>query len=197
MLTKLLKSYIKEIIKEETSGRWSMIPEKKLRVFDLDDTLVHSNSKIHIKQADGDILDLTPAQYAIYDKEPGDEFDFSEFEELVEPEAISWTLKILKSAITKHGTNGAVILTARGSDKPARQFLKMHNLPEIPIVALGDSHPDRKAQWILAMIKRFGYTEIEFFDDSARNIAAVENLKDKVPPGVKVITRLIKHEPKR
>jgi len=191
----LLKSYIKEIIKEESSGRWSMMPEKKLRIFDLDDSLVRSNSKIHIKQTDGDILTLTPAQYAVYDKEPGDEFDFSEFEELVEPETISWTLNILKNVIAKHGANGAVILTARGSDKPAQQFLKMHNLPEIPIVALGDSHPDRKAQWILAMVKRFGYTEVEFFDDSAKNIAAVEALKDKVPSGVKVITRLIKHEP--
>lgn len=191
----LLKSYIKEIIKEQSANRWSMAPEKKLRVFDLDDTLVHSNSMIHIKQADGDILDLTPAQYAVYDKEPGDQFDFSEFEELVEPEVIDWTLNILKRVISKQGSDGAVILTARGSDKPAKQFLKMHNLPEIPVVALGDSHPDRKAQWILAMIKRFSYTEVEFFDDSAKNIAAVEALKNKVPSGVKVISRLIKHEP--
>lgn len=190
--TNLLKTFIKEIIKEETSGRWSMIPEKKLRVYDLDDTLVHSSSKIHVSKADGSSLVLTPGQYAVYEKEPGDIFDYSEFQELVEPETIEWTLKILKNVIAKHGANGAVILTARGSDKPAQQFLKMHNLPEIPVVALNNSHPECKSQWILAMIRRFGYTEIEFFDDSAKNITAVENLKNKVPPGVKIITRLIK-----
>lgn len=197
MLTKLLKSYIKEVLKEGSSGRWSMIPAKKLRVFDLDDSLVHSNSKIHISKEDGNSLTLTPGQYAVYNKEPGDVFDFSEFQELVEPETIEWTTNILKRVIAKQGTNGAVILTARGSDKPAQQFLRMHNLPEIPIVALNDSHPDSKSQWILAMIKRFGYTEVEFFDDSAKNIAAVESLKSKVPSGIKIVTRLIKHEPRR
>lgn len=187
----ILKEFIIETIRESLNRNKET--KKKLYIWDLDDTLVHSNSMIHIKQADGDILDLTPAQYAVYDKEPGDEFDFSEFEELVKPEVINWTLKILQSVIAKHGENGAVILTARGSDKPARQFLKLHNLPEIPIVALGDSHPERKSQWILAMIKRFGFTEVEFFDDSAKNIAAVNHLKHKVPDGVKIIARHIKY----
>jgi len=187
----LLKTFIKEILKEE-GDRWSMIPGKKLRVFDLDDCLVRSNSKIHISKSDGTFLVLTAGQYAVYEKEPGDEFDYSEFQKLVDPKTIDWTLKILKRVIAKHGPNGAVILTARGTPAPAEEFLKMNDIPNVPVVALNDSHPDSKAQWILMVIKRFGYTEVEFFDDSPKNIAAVEALKDKVPPGVKVIARLIK-----
>lgn len=187
----LLKSYILEILKEEESKRWSLLPAKKLYIWDLDDTLVHSNSKILVTKSNGTVLALTSHEYAMYEREPEDEFDFSEFQELIEPETIDWTTNILKSVIAKRGTSGAVILTARSTDRPAKQFLKMNNLPEIPIVALDDSHPERKAQWILAMIKRFGYTEIEFFDDSAKNIQAVNSLKSKVPMGVKIITRLV------
>ena len=66
MSKQLLKTYIREIIKE------TLQVEKKLRVFDLDDTLVKTNSKVHITKASGEELYLTPAKYAVYEKEPGD-----------------------------------------------------------------------------------------------------------------------------
>jgi FMN phosphatase YigB (HAD superfamily) len=184
MSKQLLKTYIRQIIKETLEA------EKKLRVFDLDDTLVKTNSKVHITKASGEELYLTPAKYAVYEKEPGDIFDYSDFQGLVDPKAIGWTTKILKRVINKHGTDAAVILTARGSEEPAREFFRLYDIPEIPIVALGNSDPEMKAQWIKYVAKKFGYKEIEFFDDSPKNIAAVQRLK---VPGVKIIARLILH----
>ena len=184
MSNQLLKTYIRQIIKETLQA------EKKLRVFDLDDTLVITKSKVHVTKASGEVIHLTPAEYAVYEKEPGDEFDYSDFEGLVDPKAIRWTTKILKSVINKHGTDAAVILTARASEEPAREFFRINNIPEIPIVALGNSDPEMKAQWIKYVAKKFGYKEIEFFDDSKKNIAAVQRLK---VPGVKIIARLITH----
>lgn len=184
MSKQLLKTYIREIIKE------TLQTEKKLRVFDLDDTLVKTNSKVHITKASGEEIYLTPAEYAVYEKEPGDIFDYSDFEGLVDPKAIGWTTKILKRIIAKHGTDAAVILTARGNEKPARDFFKLNNIPEIPVVALGNSDPEMKAQWIKMVAMKFGYKEIEFFDDSPKNIAAVQKLK---VPGVKIIARHIVH----
>ena len=183
MSNQLLKTYIHEIIKE------SLQAEKKLRVFDLDDTLVKTSSKVHVLKASGEVMHLTPAEYAVYEKEPGDEFDYSDFEGLVSPKAIGWTTTILKRVVNKHGTDAAVILTARGNEEPAREFFRINKIPEIPVVALGNSDPEMKAQWIKWVALKFGYKEIEFFDDSPKNIAAVQRLK---VPGVKIIARLIK-----
>ena len=183
MSKQLLKAYIQEIIKETLQS------EKKLRVFDLDDTLVKTSSKVHVSKASGEVIHLTPAEYAVYEKEPGDEFDYSDFEGLVSPKAIGWTTTILKRVVNKHGTDAAVILTARGNEEPAREFFRINKIPEIPVVALGDSDPEMKAQWIKMVAMKFGYKEIEFFDDSPKNIAAVQRIK---VPGVKIIARLIK-----
>lgn len=166
---------------------------KKLRVFDLDDTLIRTQSKVLVTKADGSKLQLTPAQYAVYDKAPGDVFDFSHFEDLILPTEIKWTTKILRRVITKRGVNAAVILTARGSKKPVETFFREFQIPAIPIVALGDSDPQAKAQWILYVIKKFNYDVVEFFDDSIKNIKAVENLRPLVP-NTKIITRLIQHK---
>ncbi len=182
MSKKLLKEYIRVLINEE-------LKNSKLYIWDLDDTLVKTNSRVHVKKESGEILHLTPAEYAVYEKEPGDEFDYSDFSGLVNPKEIKWTTNILKRVIAKYGTDAAVILTARGSEEPAREFLKLNNIPQIPIVALGNSDPEMKAQWIKMVALKFGYKEIEFFDDSPKNIAAVHKLK---VPGVNIIARLIK-----
>lgn len=182
MSNQLLKTYIQEIIKETLQS------EKKLRIFDLDDTLVKTNSRVHVTKASGEVIHLTPAEYAVYEKEIGDQFDYNDFRGLVDPETIVWTTRILKRVINKHGTDAAVILTARSSEEPARQFFKLNNIPEIPIVALGNSDPEMKAQWVKMVAMKFGYKEIEFFDDSPKNIAAVEKVKVS---GVKIITRHI------
>lgn len=183
MSKQLLKSYIRAIIKESLQSR-------KLYIWDLDDTLVKTRGKVHLTKASGEVIDLTPAEYAVYDKEPGDEFDYSDFGRLIDPKTIGWTTQILKLVIGKHGTNSAVILTARGSEIPAREFFELNDIPEIPIVALGDSHPETKAQWIKMVAMKFRYKEIEFFDDSPKNIAAVKNID---VPGVNIITHLVKH----
>ena len=51
---------------------------KKARVFDFDDTLVKSNSKVYVVNK-GKKKTLTPGQFAIYKKKSGDEFDFSDY----------------------------------------------------------------------------------------------------------------------
>lgn len=205
MDNKLLKTLISNILNESVGKANS--PEentpdslqkagkekRKLRVFDFDDTLVQTQSRVKLTKANGTVRLLTPGEYAVYEKEPTDTFDFSHFQDLIKPEEIRWMTKILKRVINKNGVNAAVILTARGSKKPVEKFFDLLGIPRIPIVALSDSDPHAKAQWILYVIKKFNYDVVEFFDDSEKNIKEVQALEPLVP-GTKIITRLIKHK---
>jgi hypothetical protein len=166
---------------------------KKLLVLDFDDTMAKTKARVFVNKSNGQELALTPAEYAVYSKEPGDVFDYSEFDMLVHPKENRWVTNILRYMVAKHGMDSAVILTARGSSAPVAEFLHMFQLPKIPIVALGDSHPDKKKQWILYVAKKIGYDVIEFFDDSHKNIKAVQELSDLLP-STKIITRHIRNQ---
>ena len=56
---------------------------KKLRIFDFDDTVFETDGKVILKKADGTVQKITPAEYALYDPEPGDTFDFSQFNKVI------------------------------------------------------------------------------------------------------------------
>jgi len=47
-------------------ARSLFVEDKKLRVFDFDDTLVKTTSYIYITHKDGKTSKLTPGQYAVY-----------------------------------------------------------------------------------------------------------------------------------
>ena len=76
---------------------------RKLRVFDFDDTLVKSNSKVKLTKKNGDVFMLTPGEYAVYDKKEGDTFDYSEFEKLIEPREIKALTKVLRGFYQANG----------------------------------------------------------------------------------------------
>ena len=54
--------------------------DKKLRVFDFDDTLVQTNSHIYVTDKNNKKSKLTPGEYAVYEPKKGDKFDFSDFD---------------------------------------------------------------------------------------------------------------------
>ena len=164
-VSKLLKEYVKELILEESSV-------KRLRVFDFDDTLVKTDAKVWVTNND-EVFPLTPGEFAVYEPEPGDKFDYTEFGMLINPRVIHWTVKILTNVYSKYGPNGLVILTARDSSSPVEQFLNDAGFSGIQIVALGSSDPMKKAGWIDQKIRADDLELVEFFDDSHKNIHAV------------------------
>lgn len=167
----------------EGSSVWGRV----LYVFDFDDTLVRTGSLIYVQNERkphpefGTFFALTPAEFAVYEPQEGDEFDFSDFRRLVNPQEISWTLKILRNVVRKHGHDSAVILTARGAAEPVREFLRDRGLEKVQVRALDDGHPERKSNWIAAVIKGLGLKKVEFFDDSPKNIQVVNNIKQRFP----------------
>ena len=168
-----------------------LLLEKKLRVFDFDDTLVKSNSKVYVTNK-GKRKTLTPGQFAIYKKKSGDEFDFSDFDRVIEPKQIKAMFKVFKNIYKASGSRRLTVLTARAAHKPVRNFLKDVGYSDVYVVALGDSNPQRKADWIQGQIEN-GYDDILFLDDSPKNVRVVKKLKQKYP-NIKMDARVVKYD---
>ena len=168
-----------------------LLTEKKLRVFDFDDTLVKSNSKVYVINK-GKRKTLTPGQFAIYKKKSGDEFDFSDFDKVIEPKQIKSMFKVFNNIYNASGSRRLTILTASAAYKPVRKFLKDVGFNDVYVVALGDSNPQKKADWVQSQIQK-GYDDILFLDDSPKNVKVVKKLKQKYP-NIKMDARVVKYD---
>ena len=168
-----------------------LLTEKKLRVFDFDDTLVKSNSKVYVNNK-GKRTILTPGQFAVYKKKSGDEFDFSDFDKVIEPKQIKSMFRVFNNIYKASGSRRLTILTARAAYKPVRKFLKDVGFNDVYVVALGDSNPQKKADWIQSQIQK-GYNDILFLDDSPKNVKVVKKLKQKYP-NIKMDARVVKYD---
>ena len=177
--------------------KWrGFINESKLRVFDFDDTLVKSQSKIKITRPDGTVEHLTSAEYAHHAENPENEYDFSEFEEVVNPQEIEKVTNILRNVVNA-GTDGreVVILTARRpvSEEAIKDYLEEIGIDtsKITFVLLGDADPLAKSSWIEEKINN-GVTDVLFLDDSGKNVDAVLDLKQQYPD-IKIDARQVRY----
>lgn len=149
-------------------------------VFDFDDTLVRTGSRVFLTRADGRRVDLLPAQFASYVKEPGDSFDFSEFKELIDPRPIDVFVGLMREAAQTHGSAVAIV-SARSVPRPIELFLGLVGVEGVEVVALADSDPTAKMRWIGTRLATGRIGELDFYDDSARNVAAIESLREAWP----------------
>lgn len=156
---------------------------KKLRVFDLDDTLIKTNSFVTVIHKGGKRTKLSPGEYAIYRPTSGDTFDYSDFNELIEPKEIKAITKILRRMSSAGGSRGVYILTARSNATPIIRYIKDIGLRGVNVVALGDSNPEKKADWIEDKVQKEKYNDVYFIDDSLDNVRAVKKRVDGI--GVK------------
>ena len=153
---------------------------KKLRVFDFDDTLAHIKALIRITHQDGTKEELTPAEYAVYNPQAGDKFNFSDFNKVIrQARPIENNVQDLIRSY-KDPTEKTTILTARMLGYPVKKYLKDEFGIEPYVVGLGSADPMDKAKWIEQQIHK-GYNDIEFRDDSKKNVDAVTTLQDKYP----------------
>ena len=172
-------------------SRSLFVESKKLRIFDFDDTLVKTNSFIYVTHKDGRKSKLSPGEYAVYKERPGDQYDFSDFQQVTRPELIKGYVELLRRMVSSGGSREVFILTARAAERPVSQFIKDLGIGGVKVIALGDNNPEKKADWIEDRVKE-GYDDVFFVDDSEKNIAAVRRrLKDY--PEVKQKIQQVKH----
>ena len=172
------------------------LSESKLRVFDFDDTIAKSDSNIHVTTDTGEKITMDPGEYATHVMNPDYEYDFSEFDEVINPREIKQITNIIRNALNA-GTEGReiAILTARdpAAEGAIRDYLDSIGLDTsmITFELLGSSDPQTKAAWIADRIES-GATDVLFFDDSGKNIEAVQALSRQYPD-IKIKARKVKY----
>ena len=126
-------------------------PTKGISVFDFDDTLAYSNSKVIVNMPDGKTRKITPAEFAVQSEnllEQGAEFDFSEFNKVVKGRKGPLADLALKRQ-EKFGSGDIFVLTARpqASATSIKAFLDGIglNIPLKNITGLEDGSPNAKA----------------------------------------------------
>ena len=163
---------------------------KKLRIFDLDDTLFETEAKVIVISSDGTSREITPAEYAVYEPQSGDKFDFSQFQTLINPTLIrSIGKRFYKIVTSSNGDRKTVILTARGSEAAPhiKDIIRKYFRVNIEVVTLGTGDPMAKANWILNKIQSEGYNDIFFVDDSSKNILATYRTISNLPIKYKLV----------
>ena len=148
-----------------------------LFIFDFDDTIAHTNSKIVIHHSDGTSTEMTSGEFADYRHTPGDNLDFSQFDTDVEGLLIHDTVDAMEQAIEAHGKNSVYIVTARGKSKPVVKFLKAYGVNFPKVVAVTGS--ENKADWLKAMLVAGPWDQVKVWEDSIDNIEMLDDVVEQ------------------
>ena len=172
--------------KAKVVGSNTKAPKKKARVFDFDDTLAKTNSKVLYTLPDGTEGSLDATQFAEqYNElqEAGATFDYSEFNQV--KDGSKGPLATLAKRFTEaKGDRDVFVLTARPAEAAAaiQEFLRATlgiSIPLQNISGLANGKPGAKAMWVAEKVSE-GYNDVFFADDSKANVAAVARMLDNL-----------------
>ena len=166
----------------------------RIILFDVDDTLIHTTAQVIIRKNGKFLKKISNQEYNEYKLGPGEEFDYSEFDDsnILNNEEFTKYWKTLKREYRK-GTHIG-ILTARGDIDMIYDFFKNKgiDIKKDLIFAVGDpkmklvgSIAERKATMI-SKLAWLGYKTFIFFDDNESNLKSAKNLENKY--NIKVVT---------
>jgi hypothetical protein len=165
-----------------------------LYLFDIDDTLITSADRVHVKNKAGDVINaLSTAEFAHYTPASDESFDFSEFNDPDRRDNMSSAptasgITVLIQVMEDMGEDDHVgILTARGHQKAIareiNEICKNNGLDPVSdefVFAVNDadttyegsSIPDKKKNVIKKMLNFF--KTVILVDDDERNLKAAE-----------------------
>ena len=160
----------------------------RLSVFDFDETLAFSEGKIDILDQTGNIVDTISIKD--HDKWEDDEriksgelkFEFSDLDVITNPTEIIAITDIMRDR-TADGSTQVMVVTARTSrtSDDIHRYLDAISVPtnDLYIKGMGDEGLGRgKGGFIFSVLEEFpDIREVEFYDDSPKNITDVNTAK--------------------
>jgi len=173
-----------ELVQRVTKTRLQISGGKSrnLMAFDFDNTLVTTDAKTIVTHADGTSTELDPFEFPQYKKQPGDRFDFSEFDTVKNAREIEKYTRIFKAAIADPKTE-VVVVTARSNAQIIAQYFKSALGIDrgVKIKALGSANPRAKLRYLRNKLATKNYSDLMFFDDSPENTDVVRRLNKEFP----------------
>ena len=162
--------------------KFSKAPDNKgMSIFDFDDTLAQSNSKVGVTMPNGKKRKITATEFAIESADleaAGATFDFSEFNKVIDGKKGPF-FDLAQQINSKFGSKEIYVLTARPQEASyaIHAFLKGMglNIPIENITGLEDGKASAKADWVIAKVAD-GYNNILFADDAIKNVKAVKEV---------------------
>ena len=185
MTTKELKTTLNNSLDTKVNAQKVNKPTKGISVFDFDDTLAKTNSKVIVTMPDGKTSKIDATEFAknsVKLEQDGAQFNFDEFSKVIDGKKGPLADLALKRQ-GKFGSGDIFVLTAR--PQAAAQGIKTFldgiglNLPIENITGLENGSPQAKAQWILSKTAE-GYNDFYFADDAIKNVKAVKQILDQV-----------------
>lgn len=170
-----------------------------LHVFDIDDTLVHSNAKVHVKDPAGKTVEkLTPSEYNTHKLPAGHTYDYKEFKSsdvFSKSKPIKnmiRTINATQHTQSKNPKNKVVINTARADFDNKDKFLNtlthhgIKDIDKIHVHRAGNIKTDeppaqKKLHFIRQHLNDHPYSHVRMYDDSKENLNAVLGLKKEYP----------------
>ncbi len=173
--------------------RATQITPRKLVIFDIDDTLVHTQTRVHVIRDGQLIKSLNSHDFTHYRLKPGETFDFGDFTNAKEffekSRPIIPMMNQLKQDIATG--NKVVMVTARSDFDDKELFLDTFrkygvDMDRVHVYRAGNitdrmATEAKKKLIIRELLKKDYYTKAIMYDDAEPNLQAFVSLKNEFP----------------
>jgi predicted chitinase len=172
--------------------RASEIQPKKLVVFDIDDTLVYTQTKVHVIKDGATVNSLNSHDFTHYKLKPGESFDFGDFSNAKEFFDNSKPNIPMMNQLKRDINTGnkVVMVTARSDFDDKELFLDTFrkfgvDIDKVHVYRAGNSKQgtteERKKQIIDSLLNKDDYTKAIMYDDAKPNLHTFIELKKDHP----------------
>jgi len=167
-----------------------------LTIFDIDDTLFKTNNRVHVVKDGKVIRKLNAAEFNMYTKKPGEQFDYKEFRDakLFQQQAkpirpVLAKLKAISKNVKNKPGSKVIFLTARTNFDDKKTFLDTFrkfgiNIDDIYVERAGQiNKKSNVAKKIIVnnYLKKGKFSRVRLYDDHKSNLTSFLELKEKYP----------------